>query len=71
MTDAEKKPPIPESNGAYTARELLLSPHLRLVAAGSVVAHDAPPRTIVRGAPARDVRPVDERQLLENQDWDR
>jgi len=36
VTDAEKKPPIPELNGAYTASELLLSPRLRLVAVGSV-----------------------------------
>jgi len=40
-----------------------------LVAAGAVLTHDAPPRRIVAGVPARDVRPVAADQLLENQGW--
>ena len=40
-----------------------------LVAAGSVVTRDVPPRTIVRGAPAKAWRPVPVEQLLENQGW--
>lgn len=40
-----------------------------LVAAGSVVTRDVPPRTIVRGSPARAWRPVPVEQLLENQGW--
>jgi acetyltransferase-like isoleucine patch superfamily enzyme len=40
-----------------------------LVAAGSVVTRDVPPRTIVRGSPAREWRPVPVEQLLENQGW--
>lgn len=40
-----------------------------LVAAGSVVTRDVPPRIIVMGSPARPVRSVPEEQLLENQDW--
>lgn len=39
-----------------------------LVAAGSVVTHDVPPRMIVIGSPARVVRPVPIEQLLENQE---
>ncbi|RMG46694.1 MAG: N-acetyltransferase [Acidobacteria bacterium] len=38
-----------------------------LVAAGSVVTRDVPPRTVVMGAPARPVREVPEEQLLDNQ----
>ncbi|QVL35727.1 N-acetyltransferase [Aminirod propionatiphilus] len=38
-----------------------------LVAAGSVVTKDVPPRTIVVGTPARVLRPVPEEQLIENQ----
>ena len=38
-----------------------------LVAAGSVVTSDVPPRKIVLGAPARVVRDVPDVQLLENQ----
>ena len=41
-----------------------------LVAAGSVVTRDVPPRSIVLGAPARPVRAVPEAQWLENQGWD-
>ncbi len=40
-----------------------------LVAAGSVVTRDVPPRTIVLGAPARVWRQVPAEQLLENQGW--
>jgi len=40
-----------------------------LVAAGSVVTRDVPPRTVVRGSPARPWRPVPVEQLLENQGW--
>jgi len=40
-----------------------------LVAAGSLVTRDVPPRTIVRGAPARPWREVPPEQLLENQGW--
>jgi UDP-2-acetamido-3-amino-2,3-dideoxy-glucuronate N-acetyltransferase len=40
-----------------------------LVAAGSVVTRDVPPRTIVRGAPAKPWRDVPIEQLLENQGW--
>jgi acetyltransferase-like isoleucine patch superfamily enzyme len=40
-----------------------------VVAAGSVLTHDAPARTIVLGAPARTLRPVPEEQLLDNQGW--
>lgn len=40
-----------------------------LVAAGSVVTKDAPPRQIVLGSPAVPLRAVPENQLLENQDW--
>ena len=40
-----------------------------LVAAGSVVTHDVPPRTIVLGKPARPWREVPVEQLLENQGW--
>lgn len=38
-----------------------------LVAAGSVVTKDVPPRMIVLGSPARILRPVPEEQLIENQ----
>jgi UDP-3-O-[3-hydroxymyristoyl] glucosamine N-acyltransferase len=41
-----------------------------LVAAGAVVTRDAPPRRIVKGAPARESGAVPPEQLLENQDWD-
>jgi acetyltransferase-like isoleucine patch superfamily enzyme len=40
-----------------------------LVAAGSVVTRDVPPRTIVMGAPAKPVREVPVEQWLENQGW--
>jgi UDP-2-acetamido-3-amino-2,3-dideoxy-glucuronate N-acetyltransferase len=40
-----------------------------LVAGGSVVTADVPPRKIVRGVPARVWRDVPEEQLLENQNW--
>ena len=40
-----------------------------LVAAGSVVTRDVPPRTIVLGKPARPWRTVPVEQLLENQGW--
>lgn len=38
-----------------------------LVAAGSVVTKDVPPRMVVVGSPARVVRPVPPEQLIENQ----
>ena len=38
-----------------------------LVAAGSIVTKDVPPRTIVLGAPAKPWRDVPEEQLIENQ----
>lgn len=38
-----------------------------LVAAGSIVTKDVPARTVVMGAPARQIRPVPKEQLLENQ----
>jgi acetyltransferase-like isoleucine patch superfamily enzyme len=38
-----------------------------LVAAGSVVTRDVPPRKIVMGAPAKVCKDVPEEQLLENQ----
>ncbi|MGI6783469.1 MAG: DapH/DapD/GlmU-related protein [Aminivibrio sp.] len=38
-----------------------------LVAAGSLVTKDVPPRMIVLGVPARPLRPVPEEQLIENQ----
>ena len=40
-----------------------------LVAAGSVVTRDVPPRTIVMGQPARHWRNVPVEQLLEHQGW--
>jgi acetyltransferase-like isoleucine patch superfamily enzyme len=40
-----------------------------LVAAGSVVTRDVPPRAIVLGAPAKVWRDVPVEQLLENQGW--
>jgi acetyltransferase-like isoleucine patch superfamily enzyme len=40
-----------------------------LVAAGSVVTHDVPPRTVVLGSPAKPWREVPIEQLLENQGW--
>ncbi|MFI5371840.1 MAG: DapH/DapD/GlmU-related protein [Candidatus Eisenbacteria bacterium] len=40
-----------------------------LVAAGSVVTRDVPPRTIVLGRPAKPWREVPVEQLLENQGW--
>jgi len=40
-----------------------------LVAAGSVVTRDVPPRKIVLGAPAKVWRDVPVEQLLENQGW--
>ncbi|MFH1227559.1 MAG: DapH/DapD/GlmU-related protein [Planctomycetota bacterium] len=38
-----------------------------LVAAGAIVTKDVPARTVVMGAPARQIRPVPKEQLLENQ----
>jgi acetyltransferase-like isoleucine patch superfamily enzyme len=38
-----------------------------LVAAGSVVTKNVPPRMIVLGSPAKVLRPVPEEQLIENQ----
>lgn len=40
-----------------------------LVAAGSTVTRDVPPRKIVMGSPAKVLRDVPEDQLLDNQDW--
>lgn len=40
-----------------------------LVAAGSILRGSAPAKQIVKGQPAKPVRPVDEAQLLDNQDW--
>jgi hypothetical protein len=40
-----------------------------LVAGGSVVTKDVPPKKIVRGVPAQVWRDVPDEQLLENQDW--
>ena len=40
-----------------------------LVAAGSILKGTAPARQIVLGQPAKALREVDERQLLDNQDW--
>ncbi|MBD3383440.1 N-acetyltransferase [candidate division KSB1 bacterium] len=41
-----------------------------VVAAGSVVTRDVPPKMIVMGAPAKVCKAVPEDQLLENQGWD-
>jgi acetyltransferase-like isoleucine patch superfamily enzyme len=41
-----------------------------LVAAGSVVTYDTPPRQVVMGAPAKAHGAVPEAQLLENQGWE-
>ena len=38
-----------------------------LIAAGSVVTKDVPPRKIVMGSPARIIREVPEEQLIKNQ----
>jgi acetyltransferase-like isoleucine patch superfamily enzyme len=40
-----------------------------LIAAGSTVTKDVPPRMIMMGLPARQLRPVPAEQLLENQGW--
>jgi len=40
-----------------------------MVAAGSVVTRDIPPRMIAMGRPAKPLRPVPVEQLLENQGW--
>jgi acetyltransferase-like isoleucine patch superfamily enzyme len=40
-----------------------------LVAAGSVVTKDVPPKKIVMGCPARVIRDVPQEQLLANQGW--
>ena len=37
------------------------------VAAGSVVTKDISPKMVAMGSPAREIRPVPEEQLLENQ----
>ena len=39
-----------------------------MVAAGAVVTHDVPEKTIVAGNPARPLRPVPDNQLLDNQE---
>ncbi|HOX87242.1 MAG TPA: acyltransferase [bacterium] len=41
-----------------------------MVAAGSVVTRDVPPRTVVVGSPAHPLRAVPDEQLLENQGWE-
>ena len=41
-----------------------------VVAAGSVVTKDVPPRMIVVGVPAKEFRTVPEEQLLDNQGWE-
>ena len=41
-----------------------------LVAAGSVLTDDAPPKKIVLGSPARTTKDVPEEQLLDNQGWE-
>jgi acetyltransferase-like isoleucine patch superfamily enzyme len=40
-----------------------------LVAAGALLTRDAPPKRIAAGVPAKDMRPVPDEQLLDNQDW--
>ena len=40
-----------------------------LVAAGALVTRDAPAKKIMAGAPAKELRHVPEKQLLENQGW--
>jgi acetyltransferase-like isoleucine patch superfamily enzyme len=40
-----------------------------LIAAGSVLTRDAPPRMILLGSPAKPFREVPSEQLLENQGW--
>jgi UDP-2-acetamido-3-amino-2,3-dideoxy-glucuronate N-acetyltransferase len=40
-----------------------------LLAAGSVLTRDLPPRMIYLGSPAKPLRPVPPEQLLENQGW--
>jgi acetyltransferase-like isoleucine patch superfamily enzyme len=40
-----------------------------LIGAGAVVTKDVPPKRIFARAPAKDVGPVPEEQLLENQNW--
>jgi UDP-2-acetamido-3-amino-2,3-dideoxy-glucuronate N-acetyltransferase len=40
-----------------------------LVAAGSVLTRDVPPRMIFLGSPAKPLRPVPEEQLLDRQNW--
>ena len=58
------------------ARELVDDPAIDLlgadavVAAGSVLTNDAPPKKVVLGSPARENRDVPEEQLLDNQGWD-
>lgn len=58
--------------GARIGANVTILPHIvigedALVAAGSVVTKDVPPRVIVMGSPARIVRPVPKEQLIENQ----
>jgi len=58
--------------GARIGANVTILPNLvigedALVAAGSVVTKDVPPRVIVAGCPARVLRTVPEEQLIENQ----
>jgi acetyltransferase-like isoleucine patch superfamily enzyme len=56
--------PVVLEQGAFVGASVTILPGLRIgreafVAAGSVVTHDVPPRTVVAGVPARPVRTLE------------